>query len=853
MRIPDIEVSAPDFSFTLLGPLEVVGADGETCLLPGRQRAALSVLLIRAGRVASIGQLVDAIWEEVPPQTARAQVQFCVHALRRVLDDLAVPARIVTQPPGYRLEVPDDRLDSRVFERHVDTARALAAAGRAEDAATAFRRGLDLWRGPALDGAGRAVRDQVVWLDELRAQAREQCVELELGLGRHRELVGPLRTFLAADPLAEGLRGQLMLALYRSGMKGEALNVYRAGRTLSAEQLGLDPGERLRGLQAAILADDPGLLWTPGERAAGAGERGMGPGERAAGPGDRAMGPEGRLMEPGERVAGPGGRVAGPEGWLMGPGERAAGLEGRLMGPGERAAGLDGRLMEPGESGEPAGRFAGRPGPSRATAAPAYTDDSTYTDDPTLPWRPRRPAPLTPGRSAHHRPPRQLPAAIPDFTGHTALVAELVRELGSAREPAAGPRIVNITGGAGVGKSALAVHVAHRVAAAFPDGQLYVDLTDVRPPGAALAQTLVGFGYDAGSLAGDAANAALYRSLLAGRRFLVLLEGARDEQDVALLLPGSADGVVLVTSRRRLTGLPGARFAHVDPLTGTEAAELLERLTGGGGREPDAVAALVDLTGGLPLALRIVGARLRARPHWTLRTMVRHLEEEAHRLDLLTHGELSVRDSLLSVYTDLGPDEARLLRRLGALSGRRLPRWTAAAVLGEGRRCADELLERLADAGLLDTSTASPADAGHFHRTELVRLFSAERLRADEPGAEPGVLRQILEGWLCLAEHARRAVRAPHAPAPSPATASWRVHADAVADALTDPTAWLLREREGMSAALARGRELGLEELCGALTRTVSSLWTDLREGAESERARRSGPRAVSPAVGWTA
>ncbi|MFJ6738811.1 BTAD domain-containing putative transcriptional regulator [Streptomyces sp. NPDC091279] len=720
------EVPRSEIPFRLLGPLELVDDNGRRCLLPGRQQAAMSALLIRANRVASIDQLVDAIWEETPPPTARAQVQFCMHTLRRALDDLRMPARIVTQPPGYRLDVHEDHLDSHCFERHVENARALTRARRAEEAVDAFRRGLGLWRGAALDGAGRALRDQVLWLDRMRGEALEQSIELELGLGQHREVVGRLRVLLAADPLAEGFRHHLMLALYRSGMKGEALDVYRDGCALMAEQLGLDPGEKLRRLQEAILADDPALF--------------------------------------------------------------------------------------------PAEESAPRP---VAFLTHLFAD----------------------------RPLRQLPADLPDFTGRTDLAADLSGLLANDGNDGndgdgdraygcgdawpggrAVPRIVNITGMAGVGKSAFAVHLAHRLSDAFPDGQLYVDLGGVPSPGpgAALAQILTGFGYDAAALPGVSASAALYRSLLADRKVLVLLDGAEDEKEVAPLLPGSASCTVLVTSRRRLTGLPGARFVPVEPFTEDEATSLLARMAGRARveREPGEAAALADLTSGLPLALRIVGARLRARPHWPLATMVRSLEDEHRRLDALIHGELAVRDRLLSVHAGLDAEEARLLRRLGALGGRRLPRWTAAAVLDGGWQHADDLLERLAETGLLDTSAAEP---GHFRWTDLVRVFATERLRGEEPEAEPAALRRALQGWQSLAERASRLPRGggpagPGTPGASEGDEAWRVPDEYAVGIVADPVQWLDAEQDTLHATLARARSLGLASQCATLIATLTPL-----------------------------
>jgi DNA-binding SARP family transcriptional activator len=238
--------------FRILGPLEI-REEGRVLRLGGaKQRALLASLLLRANEVVSRDRLIDELWGASPPDTARTALQVYVSQLRKALGrDL-----ILTQPPGYLVRVRDGELDLHRFER-------LVAAARAEEPALAarlLREGLALWRGSPLaeldDSFARAERAR---LEEQRLAALEQRVEAELALGRHAELVPELEGLVREQPLRERLRGQLMLALYRCGRQADALEVYRTGRRLLDEELGLEPDNELQRLEKAILNHDPSL------------------------------------------------------------------------------------------------------------------------------------------------------------------------------------------------------------------------------------------------------------------------------------------------------------------------------------------------------------------------------------------------------------------------------------------------------------------------------------------------------------------------------------------------------------------------------------------------------------------
>ena len=242
------------FEFRILGPLEVV-EDGRTAALGGpRQRAVLVVLLTRAGQTVPASRLIDDVWEEAPPAAAANVLQGYVSILRKVLGR----ERIATRGSGYALALgPGDEIDVRRFENLVSRAE---AAGPSQ-AGTLLREALSLWRGPALaDFAAEAfARPVAARLEELRLYALERRLEADLAAGRHQELVGELQGLVYEHPLRERLRGQLMLALYRSGRQAEALDAYRDTRAALVGELGIDPSPALQELEQAILRQDPAL------------------------------------------------------------------------------------------------------------------------------------------------------------------------------------------------------------------------------------------------------------------------------------------------------------------------------------------------------------------------------------------------------------------------------------------------------------------------------------------------------------------------------------------------------------------------------------------------------------------
>ena len=262
-RLADVALRVPcgkaEMEFGILGPLEV--RDGEALVrVPGaKERALLVDLLVNAGRVVSADRLVEDLWGEDPPGNPANTLQGRVSALRRALGSGS--GLLVTSPPGYRLVVDPDRVDAARFERLVAEATALDPAERPR-AARLLEEALGLWRGPALaEFADRPwAQVEAARLEELRLDAVEARVELGLASGGHAGLVGELEALVAAHPIRERPRGQLMVALYRSGRQADALAVYQQTREVLAEELGIDPSPELQ----RTAAGDPGPGSGPG-------------------------------------------------------------------------------------------------------------------------------------------------------------------------------------------------------------------------------------------------------------------------------------------------------------------------------------------------------------------------------------------------------------------------------------------------------------------------------------------------------------------------------------------------------------------------------------------------------------
>lgn len=382
--------------------------------------------------------------------------------------------------------------------------------------------------------------------------------------------------------------------------------------------------------------------------------------------------------------------------------------------------------------------------------------------------RPAVPQPRDSAAAGSLPPPWQLPPALPDFTGRAAQMDAILSVLRtSAGRPSGTVGLVAVTGMGGIGKTALAVQTAHKLVDSYPDGHLYLNLRGYGPgtpltTADALRQLLRSLGLDPQLVPDGVEEAsALLRSQLTGRRTLLLLDNASDVHQVMPLLPGSPGSAALITSRGSLATLPGARQIRLDALSESESVELLSGLVGQAriAAEPEATESLALLTGRLPLAVRLTGARLAARPGWPVQHLVDVLQDEGSRLDGLGSDDNGVRASIASSVgsletsdRDLDREAAKALPLLSVPDGADLITVVAASLLDVPVRRADAILDRLADLNLLDP--VAP-DRYRFH--DLIRAYGRELAArsltlADRDAGLERILRFYVGcAWLCHA------------------------------------------------------------------------------------------------------
>ena len=578
--------------FRLLGSLEVA-LEGRPIALGGpRERATLMALLLRANEVATVPYLVDAVWER-PPASPETNLRTYVSSLRRRLGTRADGTpRLVTRG-GYQLLVDDGELDLATFERWVGAGEDAWLRGDLVTAAGTYCQALRLWRGdPDDQRVGPLLRAELARLGERRLAVTERSCQVRIETGDHQAVIEELNGLVPRHPLREELWVQLITALRRAGRRAEALTAYDTARTRLAEELGIEPGERLRRLHTELLMAD--------------------------------------------------------------------------------------------------------------TASPVLL--------------------------------AQLPADPPSFTGRAVEVEAL---LALPHRPEG---LVAIDGMAGVGKSTLAVHAGHVLSPHYPDGHLFVDLhghsPETRPadPADALDQLLRVLGVPGEQVPERLeARAALYRSRLAGMRVILVLDDAASEDQVVPLLPGTPGSLVVVTSRRRLTGLDDAVLLSLDVPPLADAVALFTRTTGADrlAGEPADVVAAVELCGRLPLAVRVAAARLRHRPQWTVASLVDRLRRTADRLSELDSGSRSVEAAIELSYVDLDEPHRRAFRLFGLHPGADLGVDTAAALAGTTADRAERLLEDLVDVHLLGQRRAARYQ---FH--DLVRVYAMRRAAREDPGED---------------------------------------------------------------------------------------------------------------------
>ncbi|HEX4791547.1 MAG TPA: BTAD domain-containing putative transcriptional regulator [Actinospica sp.] len=713
------------FEARVLGPIELVIGERVVTIAAARAEVVLAMLLLEAGQVVTVDRLIDATWGSAPPSTARSQVQICVSQLRKTLTAAGDDVAILTGHAGYRLQLPHEALDLQVFRKLVVDAGAAVANRRLPGAVAAYRSALELWRGEACAGVeSQIVAQAVTRLRESRLTAIGDLMDLELTLGHHHQLISELSELVERHPLLERLRGQLMLALHRAGRSADALDVYRVGRAILMDELGLDPGRELQALQRAILTRDA------------------------------AVDPQPRI-----------------------------------------------------ESAPPAAAVP-------EAEAPAADEEPAASPVPQL-----------------------LPPTTADFCGRRTELASIFDALDPAGgEPGAALHmpIVVLTGRGGVGKTTLAIRAAHMLRDRYPDGVLFARLVDraesaIADPGAeVLERFLRALGVRPGDIPdGVVERADLFRTRVADRRILVVVDAAAGVGQIEPLLPGGGGCAVIVTCRNRLAGLVGAYRFTVAPMDPDTGLSLLTSTIGESrvAAEPEACAELIELCEGLPLALRIVAAKLSSRPHWRVRQLVDRLVNERLRLDELAVEGSSVRATLDFAYRSLSETQRKLLRRLSIVGASDFGCWVAAALLDSQFFDAEDQLELLVEAELVQAWIS--ADGGiRYQLHDLVRLYVAEHLAQSENVEErQQVLERYLGCWLALAEEAHRRHfggdfsvlhgRGRRVPLPPEYTRTL----------LQDPIGWFHRERGLLVQAIHLAARSELDELCWDLAMSADTLF----------------------------
>ncbi|OLZ46504.1 SARP family transcriptional regulator [Amycolatopsis coloradensis] len=670
--------------------------DGQVVPLGGpKPRLLLAALLLQPNVVVSTELLIEVLWPSSAPRSAAANIRTYVHSLRKRLADRdpGLGERIGSRASGYILKATPEEIDHIRFGELAARAQDALGHGQAESALDLLDQAEALWRGEVLEGLphDHGWGATVARLTELRLAVQEQRLRARIELGRTSEAVAELRGLVTEHPLREELWQRLIVALRADGRTTDAIEAYETAEKVLAEELGTEPGPRLRELRASLV-----------------------------------MPPD--------------------------------------------------------------------------TVAIALT------------------RPMTPVC--------QLPLDLPDFTGREEVVGELVCLLRDRRDQGK-PTIAVLSGAPGVGKSTVAIRVAHAVREDFPDGQLHVDLagtsTSPRPPMTVLAELLRALGVpDAGLPRDLAERAALLRSRLASTRMCVVLDDAGSAAQVRPLLPGAGACAVLITSRTRMPDLAGATPVDVDLLPEAEAAQLLEGIVGTDrvAAEPECATAILRHCGHLPLAIRVAGAKLTHRPGWTLRVLADRLRDERRRLDELRVGDLAVRASVTLSYDLLPMSAASAFRGLGGLGSVQFPSWVVAALLG--RTHADDVLDVLVDAHLVDLIGSDGTGEPRYRLHDLLRCYAAELRAQDVPAKARDATKRVLEGYLALAVEAADRMPIHFFGLYRDDTVAQPALPPGTERLVEDPAAWFSAERHTCVAAVSLAADLGFDALAWRLAAALA-------------------------------
>jgi DNA-binding SARP family transcriptional activator len=585
--------------FLILGALTISDGNESVALRPSKPATLLAALMLRPNDVVSVISLQRAVWGDHPPANARTLLHTCVLRLRRLLADFGIVAHAIeTVPGGYRFSATAATLDLVQFR---DLARSAGAADDPGEELRLLTEALALWRGTPLTNirSDTLERDEVPRLTEEWLRVTERRFEIEMSLGRHRQILPELHAMSAAHPGHERFWKQLIEALYRAGRQADALAEYRTVKAYLREELGVDPSQMLQSLELRILRGE-----------------------------------------------------------------------------------------------EPAAASPASPAPP----VPLAQYPSATTGGPAAPGQPAA---------------CLLPPDLPYFTGRDRVVEALAAQLIADRS---GPAIAVISGPPGIGKTALAVHVAHLVRGSFPDGQWAVRLGtrdgDPQPPhliAAELTRQVGGIADPDGDRCADAT--AGLQTAMTHRQVLLLLDDAASPEQVTPLLPASGGSAVIITSNRSLVGLAAARGGRVHRLAAFDMAEscaMAEAILGHDrvAAEPEALREISALCGHYPVAIRIAATRLQNRPRQRLSDCAARLRSRPlHTLSLGTEPGMSL-SRMLSGY--LGRLDARLAQAFVTIArspDEDLSAEACARLLHLSRADAGDLLDDLVDANVLEENT----------------------------------------------------------------------------------------------------------------------------------------------------
>lgn len=459
----------------------------------------------------------------------------------------------------------------------------------------------------------------------------------------------------------------------------------------------------------------------------------------------------------------------------------------------------------------------------------------------------------------------QLPPDIGDFTGRREEVHQIVAHLASSELSDQKATLVStISGKGGIGKTALALHAAHRLHDHFPDAQLYTNLRGVEAQALDPMIVLAGFLRELGIADSDIPEhledrARMFRARLSGQKTLVVLDNASSEAQVRPLLPGSSGCAALVTSRSRLSGLAGAHTVALEVMTDQQGVDLLRKVIGAErlAQEEDAAYQIAGLCGFLPLALRVAAAKLVSRPSWSLQWFAERLQDERRRLSLLRVGDMEVRASLALSYDACNAQEQHAFRSLGILRAQDFPAWNLAALLDLSFEPAEEILERLVDAELLEASGVDANGLIRYRFHDLLRDYAREKLAESESQvSQRATLHRLVEAYIVMACEAAYALRPGTSQDP---TARQTLYSDV---ARRRPREWFITERRSVVSLVELSSEFGLLDQTWRLVEPLPAMfnfradWNDWQHthelglGAAQESGNKLGQATMRRSLG---